>query len=45
MGSIIFATDMIYSMGNDKLMSIWNEYCNKNGRKDLIHLQYFRINQ
>ena len=37
MGSIIFATDMIYSMDNDKLMSLWNEYCNKNGRKDSIH--------
>ena len=37
MGSMNFATDMIYSMDNDKLMSLWNEYCNKNGRKDSIH--------
>lgn len=37
MGSMNFATDSIYSMDNDKLMSLWNEYCNKNGRKDSIH--------
>lgn len=37
MGSMNFATDRIYSMDNDKLMSLWNEYCNKNGRKDSIH--------
>lgn len=37
MGSMIFATDKIYSMNNYQLMSLWNEYCNKNDRKDLIH--------
>ena len=37
MGSMNFAADRIYSMDNDKLMSLWNEYCNKNGRKDSIH--------
>lgn len=37
MGSMNFATDRIYSMDNDKLMSLWNEYCNKNDRKDSIH--------
>ena len=37
MGSMNFATDMIYSMDNGKLMSLWNEYFNKNGRKDSIH--------
>lgn len=37
MGSMNFATDRIYLMGNDKLMSLWNEYCNNNGRKDTIH--------
>lgn len=37
MGSMNFATDRIYSMDNDKLMNLWNEYCNKNGRKDSIH--------